>query len=191
MTTPRANLQSRPKTSAGLIGMTSKSAFAPVRKVNFADVTYISCNQDALPSPSVSRSSFAMRKWMILVLCIISLISQTLILNINSLFLVFIGKFFPVLSVVNLRHSLRILDFLIIFHFFLIIINIFIIITCCCWLQVRWLSSSATSKETSDATKDGRGNRLTPSTATALRGGRRLHNGCSCLLAELDLEDRS
>ena len=62
ITTPRANLQSRPKTSAGLIGMTSKSAFAPVRKVNFADVTNISCNQDALPSPSVSRSSFAMRK---------------------------------------------------------------------------------------------------------------------------------
>ena len=62
MTTPRANLQSRPKTSAGLIGMTSKSAFAPVRKVNFADVNNISCNQDALPSPSVSRSSFAMRK---------------------------------------------------------------------------------------------------------------------------------
>ena len=37
--TPRAQYQSRPKTSAGIIGMTSKSAFAPVRKVNFADVS--------------------------------------------------------------------------------------------------------------------------------------------------------
>jgi hypothetical protein len=80
-----------------------------------------------------------------------------LILNINSLFFIFVGKFFPLLSFVNLRHRLRVLDFLIVFHLFFIIFHLFLIIVN--FLRLSLPRFSPGSKKTSEAAEDGRGYR--------------------------------